>query len=356
MGAGVNIPINMWLIGHFPEFIIEFYREVEYNDRVNIKVRWYTLPILLILVTILGWSPSLAQSCESKSDVQIYCPQTGHSVIGDFLSKYQSVPDPIKLFGYPITEAYQEQTRGRIVQYFERARFELHTENPSQSRVRISPLGEYLYSPGPELPIPDNFPACHVFSETGFKVCYAFLDYFDANGGATQFGYPISNFEFHDSRIVQYFQRARFEWHPEYPSSHRVTLTDLGRRYFEILGENRVLLRAAPNDNLIMPVLSLQARVFPQYAVLPKTGMQTVFILVQDQNFSPVPDARVYIRVLLPSGQVISETNPQLSDQNGVVKYSFDYKDQSTGLAKVFVTITYDHYQQHSISSFRIWW
>ncbi|HEC62726.1 MAG TPA: hypothetical protein ENI27_10820 [bacterium] len=323
---------------------------------MNIKVRWYILPFLLILANILGWSPTLAQGCELDPNGQLYCPQTGHWVTGDLLKKYRSVPDSIKLFGYPITEAYQEQTWGRIVQYFERARFEYRPENPPQLRVRISPLGAYLYSPGPVLPIPDNFPACRVFSETGFKVCYAFLDYFDTNGGAAQFGYPISNFEFHDSRIVQYFQRARFEWHPEYPSSHRVTLTNLGRRYFDTLKENRGLLLPLQNNNIAQPVIYLRARVFTQYAVLPQTGKQTIFIIVQDQNLSPVPDTSVFIMVILPSGQVISETIPHLTDTNGVVKYSFDYQDLSPGLAKVLVTVIYNNLQQKSITSFRIWW
>jgi hypothetical protein len=170
----------------------------------------------------------------------------------------------------PITEAFQDQTIGRIVQYFQRARFELYPENPAELKVRISPLGEYLYSPGKPLPLPENFPACQLFSETGFQVCYTFLEFFKANGGAVQFGYPISNFEIQEGRIVQYFQRARLEWRPELPSGERVVISDLGKAYFEVLGENPVRLLPAPvQNNRPQAVLSLQARAFPKLAVLP---------------------------------------------------------------------------------------
>ena len=45
---------------------------------------------------------------------------------------------------------------------------------------------------------------------------YGFLAYWESQGGLDRFGYPISDEMFENGRTVQYFQRARFEWYPEF--------------------------------------------------------------------------------------------------------------------------------------------
>ena len=59
------------------------------------------------------------------------------------------------------------------------------------------------------------------FPETGYAVRGPFLAYWGAHGGLAQQGYPLSN-EFTELSPldgkpyrVQYFERARFEYHPE---------------------------------------------------------------------------------------------------------------------------------------------
>jgi hypothetical protein len=280
--------------------------------------------------------------------------------MGDFLKTYLSFPNPEEIFGYPITEAFQEQTQNRIVQYFEKARFELIPENPPELRVRVTELGRYFYtSPGQELPIPPNFPACRYFQETRKQVCYAFLDYFEANGEAAQFGYPLSNFEIQDELIVQYFQRARFEWHPELPQGKRVTLTDLGYRYFRKIGEDPVRLLAAPwapGSPLLQPVLSLRVRAFPMSAVLPQSGSQTIFIIVQDQNLLPISDAQVTLVIKFPSGEPRRVIVPGTTNKSGISQYTFNFSSETTGVAQVIVNAAYETFQKQTITSFRIWW
>lgn len=63
--------------------------------------------------------------------------------------------------------------------------------------------------------------ACQTFPVTGFQVCDPFLTYWQQNGGLAQQGYPISA-EFDEvnpsdgkTYRTQYFERARFEYHPE---------------------------------------------------------------------------------------------------------------------------------------------
>ncbi len=67
------------------------------------------------------------------------------------------------------------------------------------------------------------------FAETGHTVRGPFLVAFNSNGALAFFGYPITD-EFVDpatGRLVQYFQRARLEWHPENPEGSQVQLGNL---------------------------------------------------------------------------------------------------------------------------------
>jgi hypothetical protein len=79
---------------------------------------------------------------------------------------------------------------------------------------------------------------CRYFARTGHYVCDEFLEYFESRGGLEIFGYPLSEpFEdlTHEGLWVQYFQRARMEWHPDNPIPYQVQLgllvDELGHRY-----------------------------------------------------------------------------------------------------------------------------
>src|SRR6185369_5281438 len=68
----------------------------------------------------------------------------------------------------------------------------------------------------------------------------AFWDYWVANGQLAQQGYPVSE-EFVErsdtdgkNYLVQYFERAVFEWHPEQKDpKYRVLLSLLGTSYYK---------------------------------------------------------------------------------------------------------------------------
>jgi hypothetical protein len=69
------------------------------------------------------------------------------------------------------------------------------------------------------------------FPETGHTVRGEFLESFNARGGLRVFGFPITE-EFALSGLtVQYFQRARLEWHPEQAAGNRVQLSLLGEEF-----------------------------------------------------------------------------------------------------------------------------
>jgi hypothetical protein len=308
--------------------------------------------VVVVLALTVQATPSASYA---PSSGQRYFPETGHTVRGDFLIAYENAVDPVKVYGYPITEVYHNQTTGRLVQYFQKAHFELYPENPPELRIQRTLLGEILYKPGKLIHSSLDIPACKSFPETGFSVCYAFLDFFNSYGGITQFGYPISDVEIHHGRMVQYFQAARFEWHPELPSGHRVVLTDLGRLYFEMRNEDPSILTYYPDSLVPQTILQLQVRAYPLQSVTPRQGNQTLFVIVQDQNLMPVPRAQVVVTILYPSEQEKRFIMP-VTDENGITSLPFSINESEYGLAKVNVSVHYNKLQQQTTTSYRIWY
>jgi spore germination protein len=78
------------------------------------------------------------------------------------------------------------------------------------------------------------------FTETGHNLLNGFKQFWDANGGVARFGYPLTE-EFTERNpaddrtyTVQYFERARFEWHADTSS---VALGKIGQETFNTNNE-----------------------------------------------------------------------------------------------------------------------
>lgn len=83
----------------------------------------------------------------AADDCQTF-PQTGKMACGDFL-KYWQEHGALAQQGYPISDVFEEksETDGitHKIQYFERAVFEAHPENPPPNNVLLSLLGSQKY-------------------------------------------------------------------------------------------------------------------------------------------------------------------------------------------------------------------
>ena len=312
------------------------------------KAIWQLAALFLVLTSLLApWGSASAQS----ADVQ-YFPETGHHVKGDFLRFYKSVPDPKLIFGYPITEQMTSRD-DKTVQYFQRARFELHTDSPENQRVQLTSVGQALYQPANQLKL-GNTAGCDLFT-TGFSVCFAFLDFYKANGGTAQFGNPISPFEFHENLIVQYFEKARFEWRADRPEDQRVVLTDLGRLYFDQLGEDPAQLKPVrPLDATINPVLSIRLRAFVLKPLTRPTGQQTIYVIVQSQTLQAVSNATGKATISWPDGK--SEDYYFTTNSSGLGTVTFNFADQKQGeLVPIDIVVVYQGLAGTTRTSFRIW-
>lgn len=312
------------------------------------RKRYFILPLVFFLL-VAFWGNVRAQSSDSK-----YFSETGHNVKGDFLKFYESNPNAFFLYGYPITEQFTSRD-GKTVQYFQRARFELRADQPEGQRVQLTPIGRETYKSTGRLDVNNTF-ACRTYSETGFAVCFAFLEFFDQYGGVKHFGYPISGFEYHENKLVQYFETARLEWQPWKAEGQRVVVSDLGRVYFDKLGEDPTLIApVSPINNAPRDPTRLQVRAFAWKAVTLSTDNQLFFIIVQDQNAQAVANASCTAVVYWPSGA--KDTITVTTNSNGVGIISLSFIDQPYGsLIYADITCAYNSLSATTTTSFRIWY
>jgi hypothetical protein len=281
---------------------------------------------------------------QAQTDEVRYFPETGHTVRGEFIDFYNQ-HGGLRVFGYPITEMFS--WNGRTVQYFQRARLELHPDKPTGERVQLGALGEELgRSSAAQSARGPNTYFQRYFPETGHTVAYAFLDFFDSNGGLSTFGYPISEYgsENGSSRIVQYFQHARMEWYPELAAAQRVQLADLGSIHFDQLAAqgkvDPALKKPVPPPGQIGNVpLSLKVSAMVGHAVISPRRPQTLYVYVTDQKNMPVKGAQVKFTMRDTSGAKAVDLSP--TDSNGFTSYQFDLAGLRPAQT-VFVEVTAD--------------
>lgn len=174
-----------------------------------------------------------------------YFAETGHNLSSGFKTFWER-QGGLAVFGLPVTEEFREITphdgNEYTVQYFERARFEYHPEHKGTPfEVELGLLGrhvteerreEWAFLRQPAFP---DTAERRYFRETGHTLSYGFKSFWDRHGGLAVFGLPISE-EFREVNpadgkeyTVQYFERARFEYHPEHKgTAYEVELGLLG--------------------------------------------------------------------------------------------------------------------------------
>jgi hypothetical protein len=158
-------------------------------------------------------------------------------------AQYWQSKGGLSLFGYAISSERLEKslTDGKeyIVQWFERARFEYHPEHlGTPHEVMLGLLGSQLARDRrfPMLPPPQGEEA-FCSPETKHCIRGKFLERWRELGLAVV-GLPLSDQLEEKSPTdgklytVQYFERARFELHPNNPPPHDVLLGLLGRQLY----------------------------------------------------------------------------------------------------------------------------
>ncbi|HEY0601816.1 MAG TPA: hypothetical protein VGD58_02840 [Herpetosiphonaceae bacterium] len=185
---------------------------------------------------------------------------TGHSLSYGFKSFWEA-NGGLPVFGLPLSEEFDERNvdlqRAFTTQYLERERFEYHPENADTPfTVLLGRLGDELLraqgrdwrlEDGTANPFPGGTGGCQLFDVGGERrsVCGPFLQYWRTHGldlgrrGVTYeeslllFGLPLTAPRLEtnpdgDQVLTQWFERARFEYHPNNPEPYKVLLGRLG--------------------------------------------------------------------------------------------------------------------------------
>lgn len=234
------------------------------------RALWHIVGLLIFMVVTNGAVPASA----SSGTVKTCFAQTGLCLDEPFRS-YWEQNGGLAVFGFPITAPREERNRDTgkqyLTQYFERARFEYHAENAYPYTVLLGRLGADQRTDLGGLPAREQGPqaGCLWFAQTGHNVCdqtvgVGFRSYWldhgiqDAQLNAYQrslalFGYPLTAPQVvtnanGDTVLTQWFERARFEYHPNNSRQFRVLLGLVGlERYPDGTFTPPALCQATPN-------------------------------------------------------------------------------------------------------------
>jgi len=178
-------------------------------------------PLLLIVLLLSFVWPATARASEAAPRVS---PQ---------FQRFYDANGGLEIFGMPLSDEFVAD--GLRVQYFERARMEWHPEfSGSENEILLGPLGRAL-TIGRTFPQSGPRLGQTYFQQTGYNLGGGFAAFWFAHNGLQLFGYPLSD-ELQERSAadgqlytVQYFERARMEWHPERGG---VLLDRLGSHYY----------------------------------------------------------------------------------------------------------------------------
>ncbi len=312
-----------------------------------------------------GWQGVRAEGETPWSEVQ-YFEQTGHYVAGPFLDRYRATPFAEVVYGYPLTEAIQRED-GSYLQYFQRAVMVLPA---GLDTVSLLPLGRVFYEADQARAHAPAFgergPECEVVDPEAPPVCLLFRVAYHRFGGKAILGKPVSPLVIVDGWLVQYFELARMEFHPEQPLGQRIRFAPLGEWWFYRQAEDPRLLLPPKGDQI--PVVAqqhLRVRAFVQYPVLPVGEGQEVFVTVLDGVGRPVQGATVEVGIspLVDQGQPNGPALSNATNAQGICTLVLPWESlhaaaQRSSWLRVQVYVEATGLQASSGSSyvdFRIW-
>lgn len=212
-----------------------------------------------------------------RTDPQDGCrwfAETGHAICGEFLQAWRasglefdgrrgtSEAESLALFGLPLSDARTETIAGSAytVQWFERARFELHLENQPPYRVLLGLLGSeigaplqqlfaqvgsgevftFVNQPGTFETMVSGSPECRRSGQRGLRVTYSFSGAGNGGWGVSWHNAPGARFDGAPYDTLTFWVRGTA------PSGFQIGLRDAGER--EIKQESRDVVTVDPGE------------------------------------------------------------------------------------------------------------
>ena len=207
---------------------------------------------LRVLLVFLGVLSFVITAPASPSHAAQRCFTETNQCMDGRIAEFWEQNGGLAVFGFPIGPVENIKIEGNVyaVQRFERNRLELHPENARPYDVLLGRLGVIQLKQNNRdwftFPKSTDTGGCKTFNETGHAVCGAVLKAWRTNGlqldgkksvteaeSLALFGLPLSGLmteTLSDGKQyqVQWFERARFELHPENAAPYDVLLGLLG--------------------------------------------------------------------------------------------------------------------------------
>jgi endonuclease YncB( thermonuclease family) len=280
-----------------------------------------------LLLVCACWSASASTPVRAQADAQCF-PETGQCISVALLPAWEA-SGGLAAIGYPITPARPEVNRdtGRVVltQWFERNRLELHPTGTLFGRLgddRLRQQGIDWQT------LPKGYPVegCDFFPETGHALCdqepsRGFKTYWTTRGGLTFFGFPLTEPRLEtnasgDTVLTQWFERARFEWHPDNPDEFKVLLGLLGREVgpppLAIPGGQTATVQRVIDGDTIEVTIGVTT------ATVRLIGVDTPETVAPGRPVECYgPEASAFTRALLTGKQVVLEKDVSETDRFG---------------------------------------
>lgn len=232
-----------------------------------VRIAQYASLLIIAGMILAATAPGLSLA----QDDQRCFPETGYCISGT-IRTYWEANGGLSVFGYPLGEQHEEMIEGAPyqVQVFERNRLEIHPENAGTlyhvllGRLGATPVDAAVAANSWTPPAAETQKDGCVLFSTGWNVCGDILKTFLASGlemsdgkaglsaddSVALFGLPVTPQVTMDidgkQYTVQWFERARFELHPENEAPYNVLLGLLGKETAE--GTNQAPALAVAED------------------------------------------------------------------------------------------------------------
>lgn len=207
----------------------------------------------------LGW-PKVLLAALALLTTLVGCAVASPTRTADFSASNEGAPiadefrafylenGGLRVFGFPLTEAYLDSDSQRLVQYFQQLRLEY---DGVEDRVVVTPLGQWALSEQTRLASerPADTRSTGQPGNGEWRVEDAFLTFYETYGGESVFGRPISDQLNEGGNRMQYFENARLDWRPEAPLDYRVQPGRLGEAHYRLVGLFKYPGRSRPLDS-----------------------------------------------------------------------------------------------------------
>lgn len=341
--------------------------------------RAQTLIVVLLLAVL---SVPVAGVKAQNGNLCFNVPGINDCITGIFAEYWQG-NGGLPVFGYPISPAQQRPTesgQSTSTQFFERNSLEINVDPAAQRpfHILLGRLGDSLLqrqgrSWRAEGGTPNPWPgsACKSFNLDGQErsVCGPFLEYWQGHGldlgdprisereSTMLFGLPLTAPKMETNPdganvMTQWFERARFEYHPNNPAASRVLLGLLGKEFLAPGTTPPAPTPPAPTPPA--PPADPCANIAPpKFAVIePNCVRQGGEIQIGLFGFQPNEEFSFWITK--SSGETIGSTTTAQADEDGIFIGTLSTASWGVPGDYVFVAQDVGADYEPSIAPFRI--